>query len=279
MGYDVSYHPISEDQIKEWYWDVDFIKILENDFIQVEEIAKKYQLDDFYKEKYIDTIKHATEVLPEEYFEVSHGYFIAVIQGFFLKYFYTRGSAFSFLIDDDAFFKQYTKAWQEFSPYNYENPIANKIVQNYSSGVYIPKEKVVMLLQDYHTNADVKSKLDAFFSHNRITVFLKGLETAKEMNTGLLEATEVVEPNPMNLNDSVCYSNLYNCDPEGALLYQEAVMEQFKEIEEKENLVPNTIINNAERKVIHHEPINSKKDNTDANTPSKPSFWKRLFSK
>ena len=53
-----------------------------------EEIAKKYQLDDFYKEKYLDTIKHATEVLPEEIFEISHGYFIAVIQGFFLKYFY-----------------------------------------------------------------------------------------------------------------------------------------------------------------------------------------------
>lgn len=104
MGYDVSYHPISEEQIKEWYWDIDFIKILENDFSDVEEVAKKYQLDDFYKEKYLDTIKHATNILPEEMFEFSHGYFIAVIQGFFSTYFYTRGSAFSFLMEEATFF-------------------------------------------------------------------------------------------------------------------------------------------------------------------------------
>lgn len=273
MGYDVSYHPISEEQIKEWYWDIDFLRILDDDFGQVEEIAKKYQLDDFYKDKYVDVMKHAIDVLPDESFEVSHGYFIAVIQGLFLKYFYTRGSAFSFLIDDDSFFEQYTKSWQEFSPYNYENPITNRIVQNYSSGVFIPKEKVVAILEDYHTNEEVKSKLDAFFSHNRIDIFLKALESAKELNAGLLEATEVVEPNPMDLNKSVCYSNLFNCDPEGALLYQEAVMEQFKEIEEKENLAPNTIINNAERTVIHQEPI----DNNDTKNQAKPSFWKRLF--
>lgn len=123
----------------------------------------------------------------------------------------------------------------------------------------------------------MKSKLDTFFSHNRIEVFLKALESAKEMNAGLLEATEVIEPNPMDLNQSVCYSNLFNCNPQGALLYQEAVMEQFKEIEEKEDLTPNTIINNAKRKVIYQEPISSNKDNNKDTSKAKPSFWKRLF--
>lgn len=49
MGWDISYHPISEKQISEWYFDV-----LEN------------QIEDFYKEKYKETIKIGLETKNED---------------------------------------------------------------------------------------------------------------------------------------------------------------------------------------------------------------------
>ena len=40
----------------------------------------------------------------------------------------------------------------------------------------------------------------------------KALTAAAELSVGLLEATEVLEPNPIRPNESTSYSNLYHCD-------------------------------------------------------------------
>lgn len=48
-----------------------------------------------------------------------------------------------------------------------------------------------------------------------------------ENGLGLLEATDVVVPNVIDLNKTESYSNLFNCDPEGALIYREIAMEQI----------------------------------------------------
>ncbi|WP_425629118.1 hypothetical protein [Cellulophaga lytica] len=269
MGWDISYHPINEKQIKSWYFDV-----MDNQNL-INTLAEEHSLDDFYKEKYIDTIKVALETNKEDSFDTTHGFYVAVIQGFFSKFFYTRGSALSFI--EQPFLKKYYKKWNQIiDPGKYPNSISNSISTNYSSGVYIPANMVVQLLQDYDTNVDVKSELDNLFSYNRITVFLKALNYAKEHNLGLLEATEVVEPNPMDLNKSVCYSNLFNCDPEGALLYQQAAMEQLAQIEKKEGLPEGHIASKAEYKVTNIDPNDTTKPKEEK---VKKSFFKRLFGK
>lgn len=125
-------------------------------------------------------------------------------------------------------------------------------------------------MSDYQTKEEVKRELDDFYSHNRINVFLKALTYAKEHNLGLLEATEVVEPNPMNLNESTCYSNLFHCDTEGALLYEEAMFEQLRELEGNQGLNDNEILENTERVIITHEQMVPEK---------KKSFWQKLFGK
>ncbi len=137
-----------------------------------------------------------------------------------------------------------------------------------AQGFYIPKNKVVDLLNDYEKTPEVKKELDDLFSHNRIKVFIKALNFAKENGLGLLEATEVIEPNPMDLNNSSCYSNLFNCDPEGAILYQQAAMEQIAEIEENQNPKAGGISSNAEYKITNIEPKKEKR-----------RFWKKLFKK
>ena len=56
-------------------------------------------MEDFYAEKYLDTLRVGAETAPDELFDKSHGFYIAVVQGFFRDYYYTRGSAFSFLVE------------------------------------------------------------------------------------------------------------------------------------------------------------------------------------
>lgn len=264
MGFDVTYHPIKEQEIQEWYFDV------LNDESKIENLVKEFEFEDFYKQKYIDTINVAKNLQQDESFDNTHGFSIAVIQGFFRTYFYTRGSAFSFLVEENPHFKSYTKSWQEILKIDIPNPIKNEITDNYSSGVYIPADKIKQLLDDYKSNKEVKRDLDNFYSHDRINVFLNALNYCIENCMGLLEATEVVEPNPLNLNESKSYSNLFNCDKEGAFLYEKAALEQIKEIEKQNNLQSGEISKNAEY-------VKTNDEETQENV--KKGFWQKLFGK
>lgn len=261
MGWDISYHPISEKQINEWYFDV-----LDNQEL-IEKLSTENEIEHFYKEKYKETINVGLETKTDDIFDKSHGYYVAVVQGFFQKFFYTRGSALSF--SENQLLKKYYTGWDKIvSSDKLTSTVNNQIIENYCSGVYIPKDKVVELLNDYEKNSEIRKELDELFSHDRIKVFLKALNFAKENALGILEATEVIEPNPMDLNNSSCYSNLFNCDPEGAMLYQQATMEQIAEIEKKQNLEAGEISLKAEYKVTNVEPKKEKK-----------GFWKKLFGK
>jgi len=267
MGFDISYHPINEDEIKRWYFEV-----LDNQSV-IEQLATEYSIEEFYVNKYKDTINVALNTDVSENFDVTHGYYIAVVQGFFRKYFYTRGSAFSFLIENDNSFADYTTGWQAIVPPMYENPRVERIITNYSSGVYISSDKVKMLLSDFENKEKIRQKLIDFYSHGRIDIFISALKFAASNNLGLLEATEVVEPNPLDLNKSSCYSNLFNCDIEGPLLYREAALEQIREIEKDNNLPEGEISGKASYERTNIEGTNQQ------DSAEKKSFWKKLFGK
>ena len=270
MGYDISYHPISEKEMYLWY--VQPVEAAaKDDFAAAEQHAAEHEVHEFYQQKYKDTLKTGAETTHEETFDKSHGYYIANVQGFFRKYFYTRGSAFSFLIDSKPYFKKYTKNWQDTLPGQYKNAAINSITENYSSGVYLPYESVEQLYQDYQSSAQIRNDLDSFFSHGRIAIFQEALAFCREHQLGLLEASEVVEPNPLDLNQSVCYSNLFNCDVAGALLYQETAMQQIAEIEQQQGKPEGSIAKNASyTKTVTPPPIIESE---------KKSFWKKIFGK
>lgn len=94
MGFDISYHPISEEEIQNWNFDTLATPA------RIQDLAPEYKIDDFYKSKFFELISVALGTQPSDYFEKTHGYYIAVTQGIFRTYYYTRGSAFSFLIED-----------------------------------------------------------------------------------------------------------------------------------------------------------------------------------
>lgn len=233
MGYDVSFHPISPDEIQEWYF-TPLTWIQQGQEEKVLALAAQYGIEDFYAEKYLDTLRVGAETESNELFDKSHGFYIAVIQGFFRDYYYTRGSAFSFLAEEKPDYARYFTPWAQVVPTAFPNPAENRIVENYCSGVYLSPDQVMQLLKDMEQDPKVCEDLERIWSNGQIAVLKKALSAAAELGAGLLEATEVVEPNPIYPNESSSYSNLYHCDRNGVYLYMDLTMQQLAQAMEKE---------------------------------------------
>ena len=103
----------------------------------------------------------------------------------------------------------------------------SRIIENYCSGVYLSPDQVIQLLKDMEQDPKVLEDLEGLWSNGQIAVLKKALSAAAKSGVGLLEATEVVEPNPISPNESTSYSNLYHCDRDGVYLYIDAVSGQL----------------------------------------------------
>lgn len=233
MGYDVSFHPISPDEMQEWYF-TPLTWIQQGQEEKVLALAAQNGIEDFYAEKYLDTLRVGAETESNDLFDKSHGFYIAVIQGFFRDYYYTRGSAFSFLLEEKPDYARYFTPWAQVVPTAFPNPAENRIVENYCSGVYLSPDQVMQLLKDMEQDPKVCEDLERIWSNGQIAVLKKALSAAAELGAGLLEATEVVEPNPIYPNESSSYSNLYHCDRYGVYLYMDLTMQQLAQAMEKE---------------------------------------------
>ncbi len=75
----------------------------------------------------------------------------------------------------------------------------------------------------------VLEDLEGLWRDGQFAVLKKALTAAAELGVGLLEATEVVEPNPISPNESTSYSNLYHCDRDGVYLYMDTVSRQIED--------------------------------------------------
>lgn len=225
MGFDITYHPISVEQMTQWYFSK-LLDVADGNIAALEKIGEEYHLKPFFMNEYIDTMRVASKVEENIAFEKLHVFYIAIVQGYFSPYYYTRGTAFSFLMDDKPQMKKYVTPWEQLKPDFIHSPVNGGLVENYSGGVYIAPEEVVQLLDDYEKQEETRKIIDDFYVQN-LPVFIKALQYAKENNLGLLEASEVVEPNPLDLNNSESYSNLLNCDTEGALIYEKIALKQL----------------------------------------------------
>ena len=239
MGYDISYHAIGKEEISQWYFKP--LKLAQKgDFEAIAKIAREAGMDEFYVEKYTDGFRSALQYGTQGIFNKTHGFHLAVAQGYFREYFYTRGTAFSFLAEQSFKFKPYISDWREVLPAEFlaefSGEIHNEIIENYCCGAYLSVAGVQNLLRDYEAGGEVKSAVDEFYAQN-LPVFLKALNSAAELGVGLLEATEVVEPNPIDLNKSESFSNLFNCDQQGALIYAEIAAQQIGEAMQRDKAV------------------------------------------
>ena len=239
MGCDISYHAIGKDEISQWYFKP--LKLAQKgDFEAIAQIAREAGVDEFYAEKYADGFRSALQYGTQGIFNKTHGFHLAVAQGYFREYFYTRGTAFSFLAAQSFKFKTYIGDWREVLPAEFlaefSGEIHNETIENYCCGAYLGADGVQKLLRDYEADGEIKSAVDEFYAQN-LPVFLNALNLARELEVGLLEATEVVEPNPIDLNRSESFSNLFNCDKQGALIYAEIAAQQIGEAIQRDKAV------------------------------------------
>ena len=106
------------------------------------------------------------------------------------------------------------------------------------SGVYLSPNQVLQILRDLEQEPKVLEDLEKHWSDGQFAVLKKALTAAAELGTGLLEATEVVEPNPLHPNESTCYSNLFHCDRDGVYLYIDMAMKQIAQAMEQNKSDP-----------------------------------------
>ena len=159
MGYDVSFHPISPEEMREWYF-TPLSWVQQGQEEKVLALAAQHGMEDFYAEKYLDTLRVGAGTEPDELFDKSHGFYIAVIQGFFRDYYYTRGSAFSFLVEEKPEYARYFTPWAQVTPTAFPNPAENQIIENYCSGVYLSPKQVTQLLRDLEQDPKVLEDLE-----------------------------------------------------------------------------------------------------------------------
>lgn len=198
MGYDVSFHPISPKEMQEWYF-VPLTWVQQSQEEKVRAFAAQQGMEDFYAEKYLNTLR------------VGAG----------------TGSAFSFLVDEKPEYARYFTPWEQVVPAAFSNPTENRIIENYCSGVYLSPDQAAQLLRDLERNKKVLEDLEELWCDGQLAVLKKALTAAVELGVGLLEATEVVEPNPIAPNESTSYSNLYHCDRDGVYLYIDMAIRQI----------------------------------------------------
>ncbi|MBP0714333.1 hypothetical protein ABXK61_13520 [Burkholderia sola] len=218
MGFDISYHPMREEEIQVCFLD------LRQDRAARSAIFDRFQLD--------AQDRHTVGQLLDIEFENSSfndnlGFCLAAVAGYYRKYWYLRGSACSFVINRFPEFVRYTRSWNELIPPGQLGEWENTLGANYRVGCYLSEAGVVALLSDLDRCPNVASIMASAFSHGRLAVFRKALAYAAEHRTGLIEASEIVEPHPLDLGASGFATKADHCEMEGIALYMADAIDQI----------------------------------------------------
>jgi len=235
MDFSVSYHPITKEQIQQWYFDafedLGVCNTLEQK-IPKKQLKKhtKEEVVAYYKDKYRTIIERSRE-LDYDNFNKWHAYFIAISQGFFETFYFVQGAAISGILDTE-FHQTYVTDWAEVVPPEYIEDLhyTNKLQDAYSGGVFISPEQVKKLLHDYEHDAFIKETLEEQFTGRKIEVFLAALNYASKNDQGLLEATKVIDQKSELFEEPECFSNVFNCDVMSAAVYTSELAAHFDAI-------------------------------------------------
>jgi len=212
MGFDVTYHPVTEHALHAWYFD-----FLLSD-ASVANRCRTHDVPDLFRAK-IEAWVAADRALPAgSSFDATVGFHAAAACGIFSRYHYLRGCRLSKIQS----IGRYTKAWHEIVPtITAHSPARNRAVQNYSSGVFIPPESVRGLRHDIDADPRLRDEIRVEFPDSHFDVLRTALDEAIVSRAGLLEATDVIEPDPFDLNRTTGASNRLNCELAGPLLYRD----------------------------------------------------------
>jgi hypothetical protein len=190
MGFDVTYHPISIDEMYQWYFNP------LQDATLVPALAKQWNLPvESVNEFFANQREKLTELEETESFESVHGLQIAAVQGLQRCYFYNRGCLITDIVTENPEFQKYVLSFQEIVPEPMKSmTFVGGIDENWCGGVFIPPQSVKQLMNDLIKNTAIAKKFIDDFGVSGFRMFWKSLLYANKNQLGLLEATEVIFP-------------------------------------------------------------------------------------
>ncbi len=212
MDQHVTYHPLADEmpQMYQYY--------ISNE--QGTALAAQHcdamGMDLVNRQRFLDLLPHFAQ--PGDYpFDQTHGFSIALAQGFFSPYFYINDAQLSRLGEAIT---PYAQRWQDTLPdWQVAESAQNRVLSEFSSGVFIPAATVSQFMSDAHKIPALTEALATEFPGEKLSVLWSALQTAHEMGVGLLEASGAIEPNASDLPASLCFTNFDNCDDAGLHLY------------------------------------------------------------
>ena len=224
MGFDVTYHPVTPEEMHSLYFMVREQSGAEDTLI------RDYQLDELNGDKlrHLFTLAREASIDGDPPFASEQGFFLAVALGLLRPYHYIRGGAFSFLVEDEPRFTAYTADWHDLIPASWPvQELPRGFSENYCVGVYLPLEQLRRLRQNAAENPEIHASLSKVFGEGALEVFWQAVDDAIAQNRGLLEATDIIEPNPVNPEESAGYANIDLCHPEGLQRYFDTAQRQL----------------------------------------------------
>ncbi|HEX7814313.1 hypothetical protein [Dyella sp.] len=226
MGWDVTYHPFAPTEVRGIYF-----RALRDEAFR-EQLYGEFAVHGSDAERLASIFEEAATYVAEDHFTKYHGFAMASVAGFLRRYWYIRGSAFTFLVEEDPLYFRYVTDWRSLIPDEFVTEDFRGIIcENYCGGVFLGPEGLRALKVDYERDEQVRKDMDKLFSHGRLPVFWKAVDYALENGLGLIEATDVLVPNPFAYDQSQCYSQALHCETEGVVLYGKAIVEQAREAE------------------------------------------------
>lgn len=220
MGYDVTYHPLRESEVHTCFFDLRLDPQLR---------SAMYDRFGLTEDEQQDLNQLLDSHCEEDDFNTGDGIFLAAVAGFLRKYWYLRGAAFSFLFDTFPEYARYCRSWRELVPSPYHDTCQDGLSANYMVGCYISEAGAVALARDLDSRPEVQAHMAELFSHGRLAVFRKALDYAIGQQCGLIEVTDLLQPNPLDLEQSSFGTKADNCEMAGVALYVSAAIEQISE--------------------------------------------------
>ena len=145
MGYDVSFHPISPKKCGNGILPLTWVQQGQEE--KVLALAAQHGIEDFYAEKYLDTLRVGAGQSRMSCL-IKAMVYIAVVQGFFQDYYYTRGSSFSFLMEKKPEYARYFTPWAQVMPTPYPTRQKTRSLKTTAPACTCLPTQVLRILRD-----------------------------------------------------------------------------------------------------------------------------------
>lgn len=168
---------------------------------------------------------------PSAPFEAGYGYALCAAQTCFGPYWYTRGSTLTAFLGASGASSRLAAdfggepALRHLPP----NPREGRITQNYRSGAWLPASSVGRLLSLLGSDPAVGAVFGAAFPGGQSAVVKSALEWAHGHDCGLMEAADLVVPDPVDPRRTEATCWLPNLDLGGVRLYAAEAERQLRE--------------------------------------------------